>query len=67
MIPELSDKYHVVAPDYPGFGFSSMPTVDEFDYTFDNLAVVVEKFINKLGIENYSQIPDNLEQSPHSS
>ncbi len=54
LIPELSDKYHVIAPDYPGYGFSSMPTVDEFDYSFDNLAVVVEKFINKLGIENYS-------------
>ncbi|GJM15761.1 MAG: hydrolase [Thermodesulfobacteriota bacterium] len=54
LIPELSDKYHVIAPDYPGYGFSSMPTVDEFDYTFDNLAVVVEKFINKMGIENYT-------------
>lgn len=54
LIPELSDKYHVIAPDYPGYGFSSMPTVDEFDYTFDNLAVVVEKFINKIGIENYT-------------
>ena len=54
LIPELSDKYHVIAPDYPGYGFSSMPTVDEFDYTFDNLAIVVEKFINKLGIDNYT-------------
>lgn len=54
LIPELSDKYHVVAPDYPGYGFSSMPTVDEFDYTFDNLASVMEKFINKLGIESYT-------------
>lgn len=54
LIPELSDKYHVVAPDYPGYGFSSMPTVDEYDYTFDNLAVIMEKFINKLGIESYS-------------
>ena len=54
LIPELSDKYHVIAPDYPGYGFSSMPQVNEFDYTFDNLAVVVEKFINKMGIENYT-------------
>ncbi len=54
LIPELSDKYHVIAPDYPGYGFSSMPSVDEFDYTFDNLAVVVEKFINKMGIDNYT-------------
>lgn len=54
LIPALSDKYHVVAPDYPGYGFSSMPTVDEFNYTFDNLASVMEKFIDKLGLESYS-------------
>lgn len=54
LIPKLSDNYHVIAPDYPGFGYSSMPSVDEFDYSFDNLAVVVEKLINKLGIEKYS-------------
>jgi len=54
LIPELSDKYHVIAPDYPGYGFSAMPSIDEFDYTFDNLAIVVEKFINKLGIDNYT-------------
>ncbi len=54
LIPALSDKYHVVAPDYPGYGFSSMPTVDEFDYTFDNLAAVMEKFIDKLGLDSYS-------------
>ena len=54
LIPKLSDKYHVIAPDYPGFGYSSMPSVDEFDYSFDNLAVVVEKLIDKLGIEKYS-------------
>ncbi len=54
LIPELSDRYHVIAPDYPGFGYSSMPSVDQFDYTFDNLALVVEKLINKLGLEKYS-------------
>jgi hypothetical protein len=35
LIPTLADKYHVIAPDYPGYGNSSMPTVDEFVYTFD--------------------------------
>lgn len=54
LIPELSDQYHVIAPDYPGFGNSSMPTVDEYDYTFDNLAVIVDKLINKLELENFS-------------
>ena len=54
LIPELSDRFHVVAPDYPGFGYSSMPSVDEFDYTFDRLTEVVEQFIEKLGLEKYS-------------
>jgi pimeloyl-ACP methyl ester carboxylesterase len=54
LIPALADKYHVVAPDYPGYGFSSMPTVEQFDYTFDNLASMMEKFIQKLGLESYT-------------
>lgn len=54
LIPSLSDKYHVVAPDYPGFGNSSMPTVNEFEYTFDNLASVMEKFTDKMGLNKYS-------------
>ncbi|MEQ9617709.1 MAG: alpha/beta hydrolase [Deltaproteobacteria bacterium] len=54
LIPELSHKYHLIAPDYPGYGYSSMPTVNEFDYTFDNLAAIVEKFISKIGIEKHS-------------
>jgi pimeloyl-ACP methyl ester carboxylesterase len=35
LIPQLANDFHLIAPDYPGFGNSSMPTVDEFDYTFD--------------------------------
>ena len=54
LIPALADKYHVVAPDYPGYGYSSMPSVDEFEYTFDNLANVVEKFTEKIGLKKYS-------------
>ncbi len=54
LIPALSDKFHLVAPDYPGFGNSAMPTVAEFDYTFDNLAKVMEGFIDKLGLTKYS-------------
>ena len=38
LIPSLSDRFHLVAPDYPGFGASSMPRLDEFEYSFDNLA-----------------------------
>ncbi len=54
LIPTLAEKYHVVAPDYPGFGNSSAPSVDEFDYTFDNLANVIEKFTEKVGLTEYS-------------
>jgi pimeloyl-ACP methyl ester carboxylesterase len=54
LIPALADTFHVLAPDYPGFGNSSMPTVDEFDYTFDNLAVVIEKFTRQVGLSQYT-------------
>ena len=54
LIPALADRYHVVAPDYPGFGNSSMPAVTEFDYSFDNLAKVVDRFTQELGLEHYS-------------
>jgi pimeloyl-ACP methyl ester carboxylesterase len=54
LIPALSDRFHLVAPDYPGFGQSSMPKVDEFDYTFDNLTEVIEKFTQRLGLKKYS-------------
>ncbi len=54
LIPALSDRFHVIAPDYPGFGNSSMPLVDEFDYSFDNLALVMEDFLKVVGVEKYS-------------
>ena len=54
LIPALADKYHVVAPDYPGYGSSSMPSVDEFEYSFDNLANVIDKFTEQIGLNKYS-------------
>ena len=54
LIPALADEFHLVAPDYPGYGNSSMPTVDQFDYTFDHLAEVIEKFTEKLGLQKYT-------------
>ena len=54
LIPALADRFHLVAPDYPGFGNSSMPSVDAFDYSFDNLAHVVERFTETLGLTKYS-------------
>ncbi|MHC5862194.1 alpha/beta fold hydrolase [Nostoc sp.] len=54
LISALSDRFHLVAPDYPGYGNSSMPTVNEFDYTFDRLAQIVEKFITAIDLKRYS-------------
>ena len=54
LMPLLSDAYHVVAPDYPGFGQSSMPKVDEFEYTFENLTNIVDKFTQQLNLDKYS-------------
>ena len=54
LIPALADQYHLVAPDYPGYGFSSMPGVDEFDYSFDNIARIIERFIDEIGLDRYS-------------
>ena len=54
LIPALSDKYHVVAPDYPGYGNSSMPGLEEFEYTFDRMAQIIETFTEQLGLESYT-------------
>ena len=54
LIPALADRYHVLAPDYPGFGHSSMPPRDQFAYTFDTLAAVVEEFTTILGLSKYA-------------
>lgn len=53
VIDGLSDQYHIIAPDYPGFGFSEVPNADEFEYTFDNITKVTQDFINKLGIDKF--------------
>jgi pimeloyl-ACP methyl ester carboxylesterase len=54
LIPALADRFHLVAPDYPGFGHSSMPGVHEFEYTFDNLAEVIDAFTRELQLAKYS-------------
>jgi len=54
LIPALADDFHLVAPDYPGYGFSSMPAVDEFDYSFDNVARIIEKFTDEIGLDRFS-------------
>jgi pimeloyl-ACP methyl ester carboxylesterase len=54
LIPLLADRYHVLAPDYPGYGYSDAPSVEDFEYTFDHLADVVDKFLDQKGVTHYS-------------
>ena len=54
LIPALADEYHLIAPDYPGYGYSSMPNVSEFDYSFDNIARLMAKLVDDIGIDDYS-------------
>jgi len=54
LIPQLADRYHIVAPDLPGFGFSDAPKRAQFDYTFDHLARVVDRFTEAVGLTRYA-------------
>jgi pimeloyl-ACP methyl ester carboxylesterase len=55
LIPKLALNFHVVAPDYIGFGYSDAPPVSEFEYTFDNMAVYVEELLfHALGLKKFS-------------
>jgi pimeloyl-ACP methyl ester carboxylesterase len=53
LIPALADRYHVIAPDLPGFGFSDTPDRKRFRYTFEQLAKVIDIFTETIGIERY--------------
>jgi pimeloyl-ACP methyl ester carboxylesterase len=53
LMRELADSFHVVAPDYPGFGNSDMPDPKSFAYSFDNTAVIVTKFLEKVGFTRF--------------
>lgn len=54
LIPRLADRFHVIAPDYPGFGRSDAPPPSAFTYTFDRLAEVVDRFLEQRRIARYS-------------
>jgi pimeloyl-ACP methyl ester carboxylesterase len=55
LIPQLAEKFHVIAPDYIGFGYSDAPAADSFEYTFDNLAAHVEELLfGVLGLKKFS-------------
>jgi len=54
LIPLLADRFHIIAPDLPGFGFSESPPQSQFEYTFDNLATVIEGFTETIGLMRYA-------------
>ena len=54
LIPQLADRFHIVAPDLPGFGMSDMPSRERFKYTFDNVAGVIDRFTEVVGFNRYA-------------
>ena len=54
LIPMLADKYHVVAPDLPGFGFTEAPARGKYAYTFDQLARTIDQFTQQLKLDRYA-------------
>src|SRR5215467_4225529 len=54
LIPLLADRFHMVAPDLPGFGQSDMPSREKFNYTFDNIARVIERFTEVIKYDRFA-------------
>jgi pimeloyl-ACP methyl ester carboxylesterase len=54
LFARLSDKFHMIAPDYPGFGHSDAPDPKQFAYTFDHIATIMEHFTEKVGLTHYT-------------
>jgi pimeloyl-ACP methyl ester carboxylesterase len=54
LLTRLSDNYHLIAPDYPGFGHSDWPDPKEFAYTFDHIAAVMDDFTSAMGLTRYT-------------
>jgi pimeloyl-ACP methyl ester carboxylesterase len=54
LLVRLSDRYHLVAPDYPGFGHSDWPDSTRFEYTFDRIASVIDEFTQAIGLSRYT-------------
>ena len=54
LLRRLSDTYHLIAPDYPGFGHSDAPDPSKFPYTFDHIASIINEFVTIKGISRYS-------------
>src|SRR4051794_38459954 len=57
MLGTLSDRWHLVAPDLPGFGFTKVGSGQPYAYTFDGLADTITNWIDKMGLKNFRSIP----------
>ena len=54
VLTQLSDEFHLIAPDYPGFGNSDFPSPKEYVYTFDNMAETMDRFLQLKGLDSYA-------------
>ncbi|MCA0907241.1 alpha/beta hydrolase [Ruegeria marisrubri] len=54
LIPELAKNYHVIAPDFPGFGASDMPQAEDFEYSFANIAEIMTSLLDRKGVDQYA-------------
>src|SRR5215831_21165570 len=54
LIPLLADSFHLIAPDLPGFGQSDLRPRDAFNYTFENLAQIIDRFTEKIGLKRFA-------------
>src|SRR5580658_5629893 len=54
LIPKLAERFHIVAPDLPGFGQTDMPSRDAFTYTFENIAKVIGRFTEVVGFDRFA-------------
>ncbi len=54
VLNQLSEEYHLIAPDYPGYGNSDFPSADEYEYTFNNIAATIDAFLEKKEIRSYA-------------
>lgn len=54
LMTAMSESFHLIAPDYPGFGFSAFPAKDIFEYTFKNIAVYINRFTEEIGLKSFT-------------
>ncbi len=50
----LADKFHLIAPDYPGFGFSAFPDKNDFEYSFENISAYINRFTDEIGLKTFT-------------